>query len=153
MAQANEIFTIAGDCATTVYIKNKVNNNNRNNNNNNNNIVRYSAAGYILICMVAPPYTTNYGYVLSRNAATRQLTVHLATNNVIIVPEPFYNRPMNTFDFLPFIYDGQAHEVKEYTPIYILLSSKGHMSFVMHRFGCTQNLITNEITIQTRLCG
>ena len=120
MAQGNEIFTIAGDCATTVYIKNNVNNNNRNNNNNNNNnIVRYSAAGYILIRRVEPPYTTNYGYVFSQITATRELTVHLATNIVITVPGPFHNRSTNTFDFLPFIYAGHAQEVGTYTPIYI----------------------------------
>ena len=97
--------------------------------------------------MVAPPYITNYGYVLSRNAATRELTVHLSTNNVITVPEPIYSRPTNTFDFLPFIYNGHAQEVATYTPIYVLLSSRGHMSFVMHRFGCTQNLITDKLSV------
>ena len=73
-----------------------------NNNNNNNNIVQYSAAGYILIWRVASPHTTDYGYVLSQNAVTRELTVHLATNNVITVPGPFYNRVLNTFDFFHF---------------------------------------------------
>ena len=90
-----------------------------NNNNNNNNIVQYSAAGYILIWRVASPHTTDYGYVLSQNAVTRELTVHLATNNVITVPGPFYNRVMNTFDFVPFLYAGHAQEVQLYTPIYI----------------------------------
>ena len=90
---------------------------------------------------------------MSQNAVTREFTMHLATNNAKTVPGPFYNRMMNTFDFVPFLYDGHAQEVQTYTPIYILLSTRGHMSFVMHRFGCTENLITNKITIQTRLCG
>ena len=136
MAQANTIFTIAGDCATTVYIENKVynnnNNNNNTNNNNSNNIVQYSAAGYILICRVTPPYTKNYGYVLLENATTWELTVHLATNIVITAPGPFYNRVMDIFVFSPFIYNGHAQEVEIYTPIYILLSSRGHMLFVIH---------------------
>ena len=103
--------------------------------------------------MVAPLYTTNYGYVLSQNVATRELTVNLANNIVITVPKPFYNRAMNTFVLSPFIYDGHAQEVETYTPIYMLLSSRGHMSFVMYRFRCTENFITNEITIQIQLCG
>ena len=134
-----------------MYIKNKVHNNKINN--NNNNIVRYSAAGYIRIWRVASPHTINYGYVLSQNQVTRELTVHLATDNVITIPVPIYNRVLNTFDFVPCLCDGHEHEVKTYTPIYIILSTRGHVSFVMHRFGCTENLITNEITIQTRLCG
>ena len=55
--------------------------------------------------------------------------------------------------FVPFPYLGNVFEIKKYTPIYILLFKRGHMSFVMHRFGCTKNTITNEITLKTRLCG
>ena len=94
---AHTIFTIRGDCATEVYIKNKVHNNNINNNNNNNNIVRYSAAGYIEIQMVEYPHTGTHGYGLSQNEDTWELTVHLTTNNVVTVPGPIYDRRTNEF--------------------------------------------------------
>ena len=49
--QTKNIFTIADDYATELFIKNNVDNNN-----NNNNRVQYSAAGEILIQGIAPSH-------------------------------------------------------------------------------------------------
>ena len=69
--------------------------------------------------MVVSPHTGTYGYVLSQNEDTRELTVHLTTNDVVTIPGPIYSRGTITFDFVPFPCYGHVHEVKTYTPIYI----------------------------------
>ena len=55
---------------------------------------------------------------MSQNEDTRELIVHLATNTVVTVPGPIYDRGMNVFDIFPFLCDGHEHEVKTYTHIY-----------------------------------
>ena len=151
--QAKNIFTISGDCAMEMYVENNVNNNNDNNNNNNNNIVRHCAAGKVRIQVVATGGDAIIGYVLSENADTRQLTVHLDNDDVVVIPPPIYDPIHRSWNTAPFIYDGTLHEVDYYEPILILISKLGYISYIIHRFVCNVNTITNAITIKSDLCS
>lgn len=134
--QAKNIFTIAYDCVTELYIKNNIHNNN-----NNNNIVKYCAAGKVQIQEIETPHMGIVGYVLLEHE--RGLTVHLADNKQIIIPSPTYKSNMNQCSFPTFNCYDRPHQVDTYSPIHILLSKYGYMLFITHQFLCTVNTTTH----------
>ena len=118
-----------------------------------NNIVQYCAAEKVRIQAIAPPYRGIVGYVLSEDERTHELTVHLADDEQVIIPSPTYNSDSNQWSFSTFNCYDRPHEVDTYSPIHILLSKTGYMSFTTHQFVCTVTTTTHRIKIKFNECS
>ena len=88
---------------------------------------------------------------MSVNQDTHELTVHLEDDEEVIILPPTYDINMLHWIFPTFIYDGTTHKVDTYEPIRILISQLGYMSYIMHRFVCNVNTVTQRITIRPNL--
>ena len=123
MEIAKQIFNIGDLCLVEVYI----------NNNNNNNMIWYSCCGKVIIRNLDSD-TEIGGYILEET--NTRWKVQLDDNCTVYILIPIHNKNTNSWIFPHQIINNVSYSILEYSPICILISKAGYISYTMNRLVC-----------------